>query len=74
MRSSKAKAKRKAAARVTGTVFEHIGTSKAWNLNEYRKFKYRASGKVGQPASDVRKVEMTPELQAKYSTQTGETK
>jgi hypothetical protein len=74
MRSNKNKAKRRAAAKVSGTMFEHIGTSKAWNPQQYGEFKYRASGKVGRAASNVRKVEITPEESAKYLQSTGDRK
>lgn len=66
VRSNKKKAKQKAAGRISGTMFEHAATSKAWNPQQYRDFKYRASGKVGEPASEVRKVVVTDEESAKY--------
>lgn len=74
MRSNKRKAKSKAAARVGGTMFEYIGTSKAWNPTLSRKFKCRGSGNIGGAASDVRSVEITPELKAKYESTQRETK
>jgi hypothetical protein len=66
MKSNKAKAKR-FAARVGGTVFEQIGTSKAWNPVQFRAFKNRGSGKVGEAASEVRSVEVTSEMQELYA-------
>lgn len=68
MRSNKSKAKRKA-ARVGGTMFEYIGTSKAWNPSLHTKYKYRDSGRVGEAASEVRKIEVTDDLARKYINQ-----
>lgn len=45
---------------------EFIGASKAWNPVEHKAYKYRGTGKVGEAASDVRRVEITPEMRARY--------